>query len=371
MKIPFVDLHAQYMSIKAEIDDVIKRVITESAFIGGHYVQQFENDFANYLNVNYCIGCANGTDSIEILLQAHGINRGDEVIVPAHSWFSTSEAVTAVGGVPIFVDVLPNQYVINPALIEEKITPRTKAIIPVHLYGMAADMDDIISIAEKHNLIVIEDCAQAHGAMYKGRKVGTLGHSASFSFYPGKNLGAYGDAGGMVTNDSKIADFARMIARHGQKGKHNHLIEGRNSRLDGLHAAILSTKLPHLNLWNESRRSIAARYTEFLNGFPINLPEVPEERYHVYHLYVIQSDRRDLIKDQLKLMGIDTAIHYPTALPLLPAYAHRGYTSSDFPIAAYQADRILSLPIYSEMNEEQIDYLFYALDTILSKNTVP
>jgi len=366
-RIPFVDLQAQYRAIQSDIDTAIANVIGETAFIGGKYVRQFEQDFAEWLETDTFMGCANGTDSIEILLQAYGIGPGDEVIVPAHSWFSTSEAVSTVGAKPIFVDVLPHQYVINPALIEPAITSRTKAIIPVHLYGMPAPMDEIMQLAGQYNLVVIEDCAQSHGALYKGRITGTIGHAASFSFFPGKNLGAYGDAGGMLAKDEKIAQLSRMIAQHGQQGKHNHLIEGRNSRLDGLHAAILSAKLPFLHQWNVARQRIADQYRRFLADAPIELPVVPEHLKHVYHLFVIQTDRRDALMDYLKQAGIETLVHYPTALPLLPAYDQEGYTADQFPIAALQSKRILSLPIYPEMTLAQQEYVADKIGTFFNR----
>lgn len=366
-RIPFVDLQAQYRAIQSDIDTAIANVIGETAFIGGKYVRQFEQDFAEWLETDTFMGCANGTDSIEILLQAYGIGLGDEVIVPAHSWFSTSEAVSTVGAKPIFVDVLPHQYVINPALIEPAITSRTKAIIPVHLYGMPAPMDEIMQLAGQYNLVVIEDCAQSHGALYKGRITGTIGHAASFSFFPGKNLGAYGDAGGMLAKDEKIAQLSRMIAQHGQQGKHNHLIEGRNSRLDGLHAAILSAKLPFLHQWNVARQRIADQYRRFLADAPIELPVVPEHLKHVYHLFVIQTDRRDALMDYLKQAGIETLVHYPTALPLLPAYDQEGYTADQFPVAALQSKRILSLPIYPEMTLAQQEYVADKIGTFFNR----
>ena len=239
MKIPFVDLYAQYVSIKPDIDAAIEKTIKNSSYIGGQAVKDFEKAFASYLGLSNVIACANGTDSIEILLQSFGVGKGDEVIVPAASWISTSEAVSSVGATPVFVDIEAEYYTINPALIEAAITPKTKAIIPVHLYGHPADMPAIMKIAEKHKLVVIEDCAQSHGARINGQIVGSFGNAASFSFYPGKNLGAYGDAGAMATNDDAVAEKARMIANHGQKGKHHHIMEGRNTRHDGLQAAIL------------------------------------------------------------------------------------------------------------------------------------
>ncbi len=357
MKIPFVDLHAQYLSIQKEIDSAISAVMRDSAFIGGSgnkYVRAFEESFASFSGFKQCIGCANGTDSLEILLKAYGIGAGDEVIVPSLTWMSTSEAVGNMGAIPVFVDVHPTYYTIDVALIESKITPRTKAIIPVHLYGLPAEMDEIMTIAKRHDLVVIEDCAQSHAAVYRGRKIGTIGHAASFSFYPGKNLGAYGDAGAIATNDEEIALKCRMIANHGQKEKHNHLMEGRNSRLDGLHAAVLSAKLPFLDRWTSQRIERATLYTNYFLKSGIGLPGKPDYSKHVYHLFVVQVQNRAHIQSQLTDSGIESAVHYPTPLPLLQAYADRKFSESDFPVSSKACSRILSLPMYPELTEDNI-----------------
>ena len=359
MNVPFVDLHAQYESIKTEIDTAIHNVIRDTAFIGGSnnkYVQNFEEAFKAYLGIDDVMTCANGTDSLEILLSAYGIGKGDEVIVPAMTWISTAEAVNTVGATPVFVDIEAEYYTINPALIEAKINANTKAIIPVHLYGQPADMDAIMAIAAKHNLIVIEDCAQSHGAMYKGKMVGTIGHASSFSFYPGKNLGAYGDAGCMATNDKAIAETCRMIANHGQKGKHNHLIPGRNSRLDGIHAAILSVKLPFLPKWTEERIAVAAYYENNFKDIVVT-PATRPGCQHVFHLYVIQTEDRAQVVKELKEKGIETAVHYPTALPFLPVYATSETQPSDYPVAAVFQHRILSIPMYPELGQSQQDWV--------------
>ncbi|MCS7014325.1 MAG: DegT/DnrJ/EryC1/StrS family aminotransferase [Chloroherpetonaceae bacterium] len=357
MKIPFVDLKAQYQSIKSEIDSAIANVISETAFISGKYAKAFEEEFAAYIGIKHCISCANGTDSIEILLKAMGIGHGDEVIVPANSWISTSEAVTTVGATPVFVDILPDYYTIDPSKIEEKITPRTKVIIPVHLYGLPAEMDEIMAIARKYGLRVLEDCAQSHGATYKGKMTGTFGDCASFSFYPGKNLGAYGDAGAMVTNDDEIARIARLIANHGQPRKNEHEIEGRNSRLDGIQAAVLSVKLRHLENWTEARRRNANLYRKYLSGTHVVLPKEPEYSRHVYHLFVVRVTNREKIIDTLRAEGIETGIHYPTPLPLLKAYQRFGHKPEDFPVASSQMGKILSLPMYPELTEEMIEFV--------------
>jgi len=362
--IPLVDLKIQYQTIKTKIDMAIANVIEDSAFIGGKYVQAFEEAFKSYVGVSYCIGCANGTDALEISLKALGIGSGDEVIVPAHTWISTAESVTTIGAKPIFVDTISNLYTINVNHIEAKITPKTRAIIPVHLYGLPADIDVIMEIAKKHNLKVIEDCAQAHGSKYKGQNVGTFGDAATFSFFPGKNLGAYGDAGAIVTNNEDIATLARMIANHGRLDKYDHYLEGRNSRLDGLQAAILSVKLPYLNTWTELRRQHAEIYNQYLGSSSLVIPKEPEYAYHVYHLYVIQTENRTEVQQRLKLSNILTGIHYPIALPMLKAYQYIGASDVDFPISISNSHKILSLPMYPELTKEQIEFICSVLLSI-------
>jgi len=364
-KVPFVDLAAQYASIKQEIDSAIAAVIAESAFIGGRFVKAFEEQFAEFLGIEHCIGCANGTDSLEILLQALEVGPGDEVIVPANSWISTSEAVSTTGATPVFVDCHPRFYTIDTNKIEEKITLRTKAIIPVHLYGLPAEMDHVLEIAQRHGLHVIEDCAQAHGATYKGKLVGTIGDAGSFSFYPGKNLGAYGDAGCMVTSNETLATKARMIANHGRLGKFDHIMEGRNSRLDGLQAAILSAKLPHLPRWTELRRSHAAVYGRLLADVGIQLPEAPPYSQHVYHLYVIQIPDREHVREKLAASGVDTGIHYPIPLPFLKAYSRMKHQPENFPVASAGMGRILSIPIFAELTENQCEYVSTLLKSLI------
>jgi dTDP-4-amino-4,6-dideoxygalactose transaminase len=357
MKIPFVDLYAQYLSIKEEIDAAIATTIKNSSYIGGQAVKEFEAAFAGYLGIGEVIACGNGTDSIEILLQAYGIGPGDEVIVPANSWISTSEAVSSVGAVPVFADIDAVYFTIDPVSLEKAITPRTRAVVPVHLYGQPADMAAVMKIAEKHDLIVIEDCAQAHGAKVGGRAVGTLGHASSFSFYPGKNLGAYGDAGCMATNDKAIAAKARMISQHGQQGKHNHIMEGRNSRLDSLQAAILLAKLPYLERWTEARIAHTKKYNSLLRDAGVAIPATRSDVRHVFHLYVIRTANRDALQKSLTDAGIETAIHYPTALPFLPCYNHRIYKTDDFPVAHSYQSSILSLPLFPELQDSAIEYV--------------
>ena len=356
MKIPFVDLHAQYLTIKPEIDAAIADVIANSAYIRGPHVDKFEKLWSEAVGMKHCVSCANGTDAIYILMRGLGIKPGDEVITTSHSWISTTETITQAGGKVVFTDTENDTFNINAAQIESKITSRTVGIIPVHLYGQPADMDAIMAIAKKHKLWVIEDCAQSHLARYKGKLVGTFGNAATFSFYPGKNLGAYGDAGGLVTNDDQLADWCATYARHGGKGE--HIMEGINSRLDGLQAAILNVKVPHLQKWTETRRKVAARYNELLAGVgDLVTPKVAADRDHVYHLYVIRTEKRDALKKFLGDAGIGTVLNYPKALPFYPAYAYLGHQTSDFPVSFANSSRILSLPIFPELTDEMIQYV--------------
>src|SRR6266850_341243 len=355
MKIPFVDLHAQYLTIKPEIDAAIADVIAQSAFIRGPQVDAFEQAWAETLGVKRCVSCANGTDAIYIAMRALGVKPGDEIITTAHSWISASETITQAGGRVVFCDTDNDTFTIDPALIEAKITSATVGIIPVHLYGQPADMDAIMAIARKHNLWVIEDCAQAHLARYKGQLVGTFGNAATFSFYPGKNLGAYGDAGCAVTNDVHPADWMATFARHGGKG--DHVMEGINSRMDGLQASILNAKLPHLPAWTAARRRVAACYNELLEDVgDVITPTVKSDRDHVYHLYVIRTENRDALREHLSEAGISTVLNYPKALPFYPAYAYLGHVPKDFPVAYFNQSRILSLPIFPEMTKEMITH---------------
>ncbi len=353
MSIPFVDLKAQYLSMKDEIDAAIAETINNTQFIGGTPVRSFEADFAAYVGVNHCITCGNGTDSLEIILKAMEVGPGDEVIVPANSWISTAEAVNSVGAEPVFVDVEETTRNLNISLVESLITRRTKVIMPVYLYGLPVDMDPLIEMADSHGLKIIEDSAQAVGATYKGRKAGTLGHAASFSFYPGKNLGAYGDAGAMVTQDEALAERIRRIANHGQIKKHDHKILGRNSRLDSLQAAILKAKLPYLESWIEGRNKTAQWYDSYL-GDHVGKPVIPKNFSHVFHLYVIQVEAREQLMQKLKEQGIGHSIHYPTPLPFVDAYQYQGNKREDFPVSDKLSKEILSLPMYPELTEDQV-----------------
>ncbi|WP_017732993.1 DegT/DnrJ/EryC1/StrS family aminotransferase [Nafulsella turpanensis] len=356
MEIELYNLRRQYLLLKEELDAAIAEVIRKAQFIGGDEVANFEEAFASYIGTNFCVGCGNGTDAIEILLQALGVGKGDEVIVPVHSWVSTASAVTAVGAKPVFVDTLPYRYTIDPAGIEKAISAKTKAIMPVHLYGLPAEMDEIMAIAEKYQLYVVEDCAQAHGATYKGRKVGSIGHAASFSFYPIKNLGTFGDAGAMVTNDSILAEKVKMLGNYGQKEKHQHLLHGRNSRLDTLQAAILSTKLPYLDEWNRLRRKLGSLYATLLQDLPLRLPDNLGDRKSAVHLFVIQTGEREALANFLMENGISTAVHYPQMLPMLPLYQSSSQKDS-FPVSFAYQDKILSLPLYPELQEKEVKYI--------------
>lgn len=357
--IPFVDLTAQYKSIKIEIDDAISDCIANSIFIKGKAVSDFEKSFASYLKVDYCIGCGNGTDALEIILKALNIGIGDEVIVPALTWISTAEAVTNVGAEPVFVDILPASYTIDPARIEGKITKHTKAIIPVHLYGCPADMDLIIALADKYDLKIIEDCAQAHGAEYNGKKVGSFGIASAFSFFPSKNLGAFGDAGAIVTSNKELSESVRKISDHGQLGvKHKHFIVGRNSRLDSLQASILSVKLRYLDQWNSKRQEVAAQYISRLSpNKKIILPVIEQKKKHVFHLFVVRCTNRAKVIELLDEKEISWGIHYPNALPFTDPYAYKKHILSEFPVAASLIRDIISIPIFPELPTGQIDLI--------------
>jgi dTDP-4-amino-4,6-dideoxygalactose transaminase len=358
MNVPFVDLKVQYNSLKSEIDSAIHSVIKETAFIGGKFVEGFERAYANKYGVKHCMSCANGTDAIYITLKALGIGRGDEVITVANSWISTSETISQAGARPVFVDIEPDYFNIDAEKIEEKITEKTKAIIPVHLYGQPANILKIKEMCKKYNLFLIEDCAQAHFAEFDGKKVGTFGIAGTFSFYPGKNLGAYGDAGAIISNDDDFAIKARMFASHGALQKHQHEMEGINSRMDAIQASILSVKLKYIDEWNSSRLKNALKYNELFSDLSeIKTPKIRENSFHIFHLYVIRTERRDELANYLKSKKIITGIHYPTALPFLHAYKYLGHKPSDFPIAHKYQSEILSLPMFPELSNDQIEYV--------------
>lgn len=364
--IPFVDLKAQYDSIKDEIDEAIQNVLNNTSFIMGEELKKFEEEFAKFCDVKYAIGVANGSDALILALRACGIGEGDEVITVPHTFISTTEAISNVGGKIVFVDINPKTYIIDVSKMEEKINERTKAIIPVHLYGQPADMDHIIELAKKYNLKVIEDAAQAHGAEYKGEKVGSIGDVACFSFYPGKNLGAYGDAGMVVTNNEEIAEKIKLLRNHGRiTKKYEHYIEGCSSRLDNLQAAILRVKLRYLYKWNKSRRRNAKKYNELLKNIGgIITPYEAEYAKHVYHLYVIRTENRDKLREELKSEGVVTGIHYPIPLHLQPAYNYLGYKRGDFPVTEEASQKILSLPMFAELSNEDINKICSLISAI-------
>lgn len=359
VRIPFVDLKTQYASIKADIDRAIASVIEQTAFIGGPFVKEFEETFARHCGVAHCVGVANGTDALFVALRTLGIGPGDEVITQANSFIATSEAIRMAGAQVVFVDIDPRTYNIDVAQIERKITPRTKAIIPVHLYGQPADMDPILAIARTHNLRVIGDAAQAHGALYRGRPIATLADVTCYSFYPGKNLGAYGDAGALVTNNQDWAASARMFANHGRSKKYDHDFEGVNSRLDGIQAAVLNVKLSHIDKWTDGRRLNAKRYKVALAGSQLITPTELEDVRAVYHLFVVRvpAGQREALQAFLKEAGIETGVHYPIALPYLNAYRYLGHRDSDFPEALKASREIVSLPMFAELTESQVTYV--------------
>lgn len=356
--IPFVDLKTQYLSIKHEIDQAIASVIEETAFIKGKFVENFEKKFAQIFEARHCIGVANGTDAIYVILKMLGIGNGDEVITTAHTWISTSEMITQAGATCVFADIDPDYYTLDAHQVKKKITKKTKAVIPVHIYGQMADTIALSEICNEHGLLLIEDCAQSHLSMFKGKYAGKSGIAASFSFYPGKNLGAYGDAGAITTDDDELAQKCRMYANHGGLIRHQHQIEGINSRLDGLQAAILDVKLNYLDSWNKKRIQAAQKYDVLLSNIPqIRTPEVRPESVHTFHLYVVQCESRDALAEYLSNAGIQTGIHYPTALPFLPAYHYLKHNRGDFVHTEALYARILSLPVFPEITDEQIEYV--------------
>lgn len=354
--VPFVDLAAQYRSMQQEIDDAVSSVIDDTAFVRGPYVEAFEKAYAEACGLQHCVGVANGTDALYIALTALEVGAGDEVITVANSWISSSETITQCGGRVVFADIEPGHHQIDVEDLERKITPRTRGVVAVHLYGHPAEIERIADVCRQNGLFLVEDCAQSHLAESGGRKVGTLGDIATFSFYPGKNLGAYGDAGAVLTDDDDLARRARMFANHGALRKHDHEIEGINSRLDGIQAAILTAKLPHLRDWTEARRRHAQSYDRaFAEVDEVTPVAVRAGADPVYHLYVIRTPRRDALRAHLRERGIATGIHYPTALPLLPSYAYLNHEPRDFPVASRFQDEILSLPMFPELTGEQID----------------
>jgi len=355
MKVPLVDLHAQYLTIKSEVDAAIEKAIARSAFIGGEEVRNFELEFAQYCEARACVGVGNGTDALYLTLRAMGIGAGDEVITVAHTFIATTEAISSTGARPVFVDIKPDTMLMDPEAVESAITPRTRAIIPVHLYGQPCEIDRIMEIASGHGLKVIEDAAQAHGARWRGNRVGSLADAACFSFYPGKNLGAYGDGGAVVSQDEDLIHRIRMLANHGRTDKYIHDIEGVNSRLDGLQAAVLRVKLARLDNWNAARDRHARRYCEILSSSGVALPVVQAQAETVWHLFVIRVRERDRLQAELKKRGIDAGVHYPVPLHRQPAYRHLGIPEGALRVTEEAASSVLSLPMYAELTSHQIE----------------
>jgi dTDP-4-amino-4,6-dideoxygalactose transaminase len=359
--VPFVDLAAQYVGIADAVQDAINRVLRDGDFILGRDVRGFEEEFAAYCGVGWGVGVDSGTSALELALRACGVGAGDEVIIPANTFIATALAVSCAGATPKLVDVDSLTYNIDVGRLRGAISERTKAIIPVHLYGQPADMDPIMEIARERGLVVVEDACQAHGAYYKGRRVGSMGRAAAFSFYPGKNLGAYGDGGMVVTNDAGVAESVQMLRNYGQKEKYHHLSIGFNRRLDTLQAAVLRVKLPHLDEWNAARRGHAEHYRRLLANAGLGIPTAAADVEHVWHLFVIESENRDELQRHLASSGVSAGIHYPVPLHLQPAYRHLGYHPGDFPVTERASRRILSLPMYAELPPASIEY---AADTL-------
>ena len=358
MKVPFVDLKAQYQSLKKEMVPAVEGIMDSASFILGKSVENFERNFADAHHAKHGIGVGSGTDALHIILWGLGVGPGDEVITVSHTFIATSEAISLTGAKPVFVDVDPVTYTMDPKLIEKAITKKTKAILPVHLYGQPAPMEEIMAVANRHKIPVVEDCAQAHLATLNGKPVSQFGIAAGFSFYPGKNLGAYGEAGGVLTNDDALAGRIRMLRDHGSQKKYHHELVGHNYRMDGIQGAVLGVKLPHLHAWTEARRQHAKAYQQKLNGVgDIVTPVEAQGRKHVYHLYVIQTKRRDELQAFLNTREIGNGLHYQIPLHLQPAYAGLGYNRGDFPVSEQVAERGLSLPMFAEMTGEHIDYV--------------
>ena len=368
VQVPFLDLEAHTQSVWSEVQEALRPVLAEAQFVLGPAVARFERRFADYLGVRHCVGLNNGTSALHLALLACGVGPGDEVITTPATWISTSWAVSYVGARPVFVDVDPVTYTLDPALAARAITPRTRAILPVHLYGQAANIVALRTLADAHGLALIEDAAQAHGARVGGRRVGTFGKAGCFSFYPGKNLGAFGEGGAVCTDDDAVAERVRRLRDHAQDGRHHHVEIGFNARMEGIQGAVLDAKLPHLDGWNAARAAHAWRYHRLLAGLPgAVLPQAPAVEAHVWHLYVLRVQGRDRegLRRAMAERGIATGVHYPTPVPFQPAYAHLGYRPGDFPVAEDMARHCLSLPMFPELTEEQIDHVAASLSDVL------
>ena len=352
--IPYLDLPAQYRSIKAEIDAAVARVLDSAQYILGEEVSAFERDFARYCQAAECIGVNSGTSALHVALLAEGIGPGDEVITVPFTFVATASAICYTGATPVFVDIEPDFYTIDVSKIEAAITPRTRAIMPVHLYGQPADMDPILEIAKRRGLVVIEDAAQAHGAEYHGRRCGSMAEIAGFSFYPGKNLGAYGEGGAIVTTRADLAKTCRTLRNWGEETRYEHRLKGFNYRMDGIQGAILRVKLRYLEQWTEQRRQVASWYAEMLDPEIVRIPKARPDCRHVYHVFAIRSSERDRLREALTAQQIQTGIHYPIPIHLQPAHSDLGYNAGDFPVAEQVAREVLSLPIFPEMTREQV-----------------
>jgi len=366
MRVPFLDLKAQYNSIQDEIHSAINAVIEKTAFAGGPFVTQFEKEFAEFCDCQFAIGVGSGTEALWLPLLALGVGPGDEVITVPSTFIATAEAISFCGATPVFVDIDEQTYNMNPDLLEAAITPKTKAVIPVHLFGQPVDMDPILEIARAHNLYVIEDACQAHGSKYKEKKAGSMGDAAAFSFYPGKNLGAYGEGGAIVTNNAEMADTMKSFRDHGQSQKYYHGMIGWNARMDGIQGAILSAKLNHLESWNEARRKNASFYNEFLSNVDgVTTPYEADYAKHVYHIYAIRVENRDSLISKLAEKEIFCGIHYPVSVHLQDAYKSLGLGKGSFPVAEKCAEQFVSLPMFPELKEEQIEYVANSIKKLI------
>jgi dTDP-4-amino-4,6-dideoxygalactose transaminase len=369
--IPFVDLKAQYLSIKSEVDAAIQGVLDSCQFTLGSEVAAFESEFAAYCECAHGIGVNTGTSALHLALLAAGIGPGDEVITVPFTFVATVSAIDYTGATPVFVDIDPHSFTMDPAAIEAAITERTKAIIPVHLYGHPADMDPILDIARRHGLVVIEDACQAHGAQYKGRRAGSLGDLGCFSFYPGKNLGAYGEGGMVVSNDPQYTRTIRMLRDWGAEKKYHHVLKGYNFRLEGLQGAVLRVKLRRLEEWTEARRTAASHYDRLLAGSGVAAPKAASWARHVYHIYAIRTDHREAWQEALLAQGIQTGIHYPTPVHLLPAFAELGYRAGQFPHSEQAARQTLSLPMFAELTQRQCEDVVSAIKDLAAGSIDP
>lgn len=368
MEVPFLDLKAQYNSIKDEVNSSIQQVLDKTAFAGGPFVQQFEESFATYCQTKHAIGVSNGTSALWLALAGLEVGAGDEVITVANTFIATAEAISFAGATPVFVDIDESTHTMDPEAIEAAITPKTKAIIPVHLFGQMADLNPIMKIARKHNLFVIEDAAQAHGATYQGHRAGSIADVGCFSFYPGKNLGAYGEAGGVVTNNAEVAARIRMIRDHGQSKKYFHKVIGWNARMDGIQGAVLSVKLKYIDQWNELRRQHAHEYDNLLASVPgVLTPKVAPYGTHVYHIYALRMANREEVMSRLRQNGVACGIHYPLPLHQQEAYEYLNYKQGDFPISEKCCAEYISLPMFAELTPTQILHVAETLKQVVTE----